>query len=209
MYDDGEGREVSSDLDMQRRDESWYAVQTRVHREKIVEYRLRSQGLSTFLPVTREVHRWSDRRKLVDVPLFATYIFVRLRMNYKSRLQVLQVDGIVGFVGSSGQGTPIPTTEIEAVQVVVAKNIPWSAHPFLNIGERVRIHGGALNGIEGTLLACDRGDTLVLSVEVLGRSLAVSVAGYEIEPLPCGSPRRHLAPMTTDRYLPPGQSASA
>jgi transcription antitermination factor NusG len=163
---------------------SWYALHTRVHREKLVERRLRALGLSTFLPVTTEVHRWSDRQKVIELPLFASYVFVQLDNGHSARRQVLGVDGIVGLVGDRGRGTPIPDSQIDAVRTLVTQKISCSPRPFLTVGQRVRVRGGALDGVEGVLLACERGDTLVVSVDVLGRSLGVSVAGYQVEALP-------------------------
>lgn len=180
-----ENKVDQSDLSL-RKDagEVWYAVHTRVHRERIVESRLRTQGLTAFVPFTTELHTWSDRRKTVEVPVFSSYVFVRAVMNDSNRRKMLTVDGVAGLVGNRGQGTPIPDSEIDAVHTLVSRRICWTPYPFMKVGDRVRIHGGALDGIEGILLSSDGDNTLVVSVELLGRSLAVSVAGYQIEVLP-------------------------
>jgi transcription antitermination factor NusG len=162
----------------------WYAAHTYARSEKAIECRLRAEGLTTFLPLATEVHRWSDRRKVMEVPLFACYVFIRLVMNYGHRLKVLNVDGVLSFVGGGGQGTPIPDPQIDAVRTLVSQKVAWSPHPFPAIGERVRILGGALDGIEGILLSRDRAETLVVSIEALQRSLAVRIAGYQVEALP-------------------------
>ena len=185
---------------------SWYALHTRVHRERVVERRLRALGLPTFLPVTTEVHRWSDRQKVIELPLFASYVFVQLDPGHSARRQVLGVDGIVGLVGDRGRGTPIPDTQIDAVRTLVTQRIPCSPRPFLTIGQRVRVRGGALDGVEGILLACERGDTLVVSVDVLGRSLGVSVAGYQVEALPTRTPSCEST-YTSTVYSPPPKPA--
>lgn len=78
---------------------SWYAVQTRARHEKVVAQRLREQGVTTFLPMYNEVHRWSDRRKVVELPLFSCYVFVRLLPTNEQRLRVLRQDGVFTFVG--------------------------------------------------------------------------------------------------------------
>lgn len=169
-----------------RRDtgEVWYALHTRVHRERVVESRLCTQGLTAFVPVTTEVHTWSDRRKTVEVPIFASYVFVRAAMNHSNRRKMLTVDGVAGLVGNRGQGTPIPDSEIDAVRAVVTRRICWTPYSFIKTGDRVRVHGGALDGIEGILLSDSGDNTLVVSVQLLGRSLAISVAGYQITILP-------------------------
>jgi transcription antitermination factor NusG len=96
-------------------------------------------------------------------------------------LRVLKVDGALSLVGTRGEGTPIPDDEIESVRILMEKQMPWSSHPFLQIGQRVRIRSGALDGMEGVLLSRNGDRTLVISVQAIQRSLAVRVEGYEVE----------------------------
>ena len=163
--------------------ENWYAVHTRARHERVVTQRLREQGITTFLPLVTEVHRWSDRRKSVELPLFGCYVFVKLAATGEQRLRVLRIDGVFKFVGTRGMGTPIADSQIEAVRTLIGQQIPWSAHPFLQIGQRVRVRGGALDGVEGILLARNDDNTLVVSIDAIQRSLAVRIEGYDVEPL--------------------------
>ena len=162
--------------------ENWYGLQTRPRHEKIVAQRLEERGVTTFLPLVTEVHRWSDRKKSVRMPLFSCYVFAKFVPNRSDRLRVLRVDGVFGLVGASGEGTPIPDVQIDAVRSLVETELPWSSHPFLKIGQRVRIRSGALDGLEGILVSRNGDRTLVISVEAIQRSLAVRVEGYEVEP---------------------------
>ncbi len=162
--------------------EYWYGLQTRPRHEKIVAHRLAERGVTTFLPLVTEVHRWSDRKKSVELPLFSCYVFARFVPNRVERLRVLRVEGVFGLVGAQGEGTPIPDSEIEAVRSLVETELPWSSHPFLKIGQRVRIRSGALDGMEGILVSRNGDRTLIISVEAIQRSLAVRVEGYEVEP---------------------------
>jgi transcription antitermination factor NusG len=161
--------------------ETWYGLQTRPRHEKIVVQRLEERGVTTLLPLVTEVHRWSDRKKSVEVPLFSCYVFARFVPNRAERLRVLRVEGVFGLVGARGEGTPIPDEQIEAVRSVVSGQLPWSSHPFLKIGQRVRIRSGALNGVEGILVSRNGDRTLVISVDAIQRSLAVRVEGYAVE----------------------------
>jgi len=163
--------------------ENWYAVHTRARHERVVVHRLQEQGVTTFLPLVTEVHRWSDRRKSVELPLFGCYVFVKLAPSSEERLRVLRIDGVFKFVGAGGLGTPIAEAQIDAVRTLIGQQIPWSAHPFLQIGQRVRVRGGALDGVEGILLAWNDDNTLVVSVDAIQRSLAVRIEGYDVEPL--------------------------
>ena len=161
--------------------ESWYALHTRPKHEKLVAQRLLERGVETFLPTITEVHRWSDRKKKVELPLFSCYVFAKFISNRTERLNVLRVGGVLSLVGSSGEGTAIPNDQIDAVRSVVDGTIPWSPYPFLKIGQRVRIRGGALEGMEGILVSRNGNQTLVISVDAIQRSLAVRVEGYQVE----------------------------
>src|SRR5277367_5526102 len=86
----------------------WYAVQTRARHEKVVAHRLQEQGIAAYLPIVTEVHRWSDRKKTVELPLFSCYLFARLQPTNEDRLRVLTLDGVFQLVGGGRQGTPIP-----------------------------------------------------------------------------------------------------
>jgi transcription antitermination factor NusG len=159
----------------------WYALHTRARHEKLVVQRLAERGVETFLPIVTEVHRWSDRKKTVQLPLFGCYVFAQFTPNRVERLRVLRVDGVLGLVGSQGEGTPIPAEQIDSVRTLIDGNIPWAAHPFLKIGQRVRIRSGALDGLEGILTSRNGDETLVISVDAIQRSLAVRVKGYQVE----------------------------
>lgn len=161
----------------------WFAVHTRARHEKAVAQRLRELGLNSFLPTVKETHRWSDRKKTVELPLFSCYVFVQMTADGKERLPICNTDGVLQIVGPRGQGVAIPDEQIEAVRLLLAEQLPWTEHPFLKVGQRVRIRGGAMDGIEGILLARNGDRTLIISVDVIQRSLAVRIEGYRVEPL--------------------------
>ncbi|MGH9502210.1 MAG: UpxY family transcription antiterminator [Terriglobales bacterium] len=162
----------------------WFAVQTRARSEKAIAERLQEQGLTTFLPLVTEVRRWSDRKKKVELPLFSCYVFVKMMAgNYDERMRVHRTSGVFGIVSMRGEATPIPDEQIDALRAVIAGQIPWSEHPFLKVGQKVRIRGGALNGVEGVLLSRDGDRSLIISVDAIQRSLSLRVEGYDVEPL--------------------------
>jgi len=161
----------------------WYAVHTRARHEKSVAERLREHGMTSFLPLLKQTHTWSDRKKTVEMPLFGCYVFVRMALTGKERLRVCSTDGVLRIVGPRGAGMPIPDEQMDAVRLLLAEQLPCAAHPFLKIGQRVRIRGGAMDGVEGVLLAHNGDRTLIVSVDVIQRSLAVRIEGYHVEPL--------------------------
>jgi transcription antitermination factor NusG len=160
---------------------NWYAVQTRSRHEKFVCHHFQSRGILHYLPIVTEIRRWSDRRKKVELPLFSGYVFVQVEPTNEQRVRVLQVDGVVRFVGHAVEGTPIPDEQIESIRTLVDQKLPWSNHPFLKVGQHIRIRGGSLDGMEGIFHFRNGEDTLVISVDALQRSLSVSIRGYNIE----------------------------
>ncbi len=168
---------------VQQHESQWYALHTRARHERVVENRLHEHGLETFLPVVQEVHRWSDRKKKVEVPLFSCYVFVRCALRPEERAVVHRIDSVLGFVGVRGSGIPIPDEQIESVRTVLAQTAPWRSHPFLKVGQRVRVRGGALDGIEGEFLSENGDHSLIISIDAIQRSMAVRIEGYDVVPL--------------------------
>jgi transcription antitermination factor NusG len=160
---------------------AWYAIQTRARHEKRIGNELQDRGIHAFVPTLRQSHRWSDRTKVVDVPLFSCYVFVNLVASSEQRLDVLKTAGVLSFVRVSGAPAPIPDSQIESIQTVLANKLPISTCGFIQIGQRVRIRGGSLEGVEGILTASKGGQKLVISLELLQQSVEISVEGYAIE----------------------------
>jgi len=162
---------------------SWYAIHTRSRFEKRVADQLREKKIFTFLPLLQQLRRWSDRWSKVEVPAFTCYAFVRIVATAEARVQVLRTPGVLSFVGREGLGASIPDEEIDNLRTVFREKIPCTVHPFINIGRRVRIRGGSLDGIEGILVGQNQDKSLVVSVELLGRSLSIRAEGYDLEPI--------------------------
>ena len=160
----------------------WYAVQTRPRHEKKVLGELTLKSIESYLPVLSQVHRWSDRRKVVQVPLFPGYIFVRAHLDARVRIAVLSIWGALTFVGPQRDAMPIPDTQIEDIRTLLNTKVSLSPYPFLKVGQRVRVRGGALDGVEGILVTNGQ-KRLVISVESIHRSLSLTIEGYDIEPV--------------------------
>jgi transcription antitermination factor NusG len=160
---------------------NWYAVQTMSRHEKQVIKQLEAHRVRTFLPLVRQVRRWSDRRSVVEMPMFGCYAFVRIAQCADERLNILRTPGVVGFVGSERQGTPIPDEQIESIRIAINQETPLFPHPFISTGQRVRVRGGSLDGIEGILVRKGKAQNLVLSIELLHRSTSIQLDGYDIE----------------------------
>jgi len=160
---------------------SWYAVHVRSNFEKRVAMELTSKGLETYLPAVTEVHRWKDRKKLIEVPIFPGYVFTRLLDTPTLRMTVLRTSGTVSILGCGGSIEPVPETEIAAIQRLLQVNAPLLTHPLLREGSWVRIRRGPLKDLEGLLVRIKNQARLVLSVELLSRSVSTEVDICNVE----------------------------
>lgn len=161
----------------------WFALQTRSRHEKRVTADLREKAIQAYLPLCSAQHQWSDRRKVVDTPLFPGYVFVKIAPDVQARVPVLQTNGVISFLGVRGVGIPIPESEIAAIGSVLREGLPVEPHPYVELGQRVRICGGSLDGIEGILTGMDGKKTLVVSIQLIQRSVAVRITGYAVAPV--------------------------
>jgi len=159
----------------------WYAVQTRAKHEKKVAADLIFRGLETYLPLIREVHRWSDRRKTLQVPLFPCYAFVQSARIEEMQTIALCHPSVLRMVGAQGRPAAIPDEEMDSIRTVIRSGIPLSPHSLAHAGERVRIRGGSLDGVKGVLVGGCEDSQLVVNVALLGQAVAVSLRNYELE----------------------------
>jgi transcriptional antiterminator NusG len=161
----------------------WYALYTKSRQERVTSTLLESLGVSVFLPWTTEVHQWSDRKQLVNVPLFPGYLFIRIDPWSKTKVNVLKAPGVVGFVGNRTGPLPIPGDEIENIRTLFQSGARCKPHSYLKQGDPVRIVRGPLIGIEGTLLRSGAKTQLVISVHIIQRAVAVVVSEQDVEPV--------------------------
>jgi transcription antitermination factor NusG len=161
---------------------AWYAVQTRPRHEQQVASQLKQDGIEVLLPVVNQVRRWSDRRKLLQIPLFPTYVLICIALsNNRERVRVLRKSGVIGFVGPRREATPIEPAQIDNVRALMAARMGCQPHPYLTVGQRVRICSGALKGLQGILLRIANDRNLVLSIDLIHKSMIVRIDGYELE----------------------------
>lgn len=159
----------------------WYALSTRHQHEKTVADLLARKGFEAFLPLFSVARRWKDRNKVLSLPLYPSYVF--LKGGFERRLQILMTPGVLGVVSFAGQPGIIPDCEIEAIRRVIANGLRVEPCPFLKCGDRVRVKDGPLEGVEGILVRKKNDVRLVLSVELLSQSVAVELDSCLVEPL--------------------------
>lgn len=157
----------------------WFAAYTASRHEKNVSTQLAERRVESFLPLYQTVHNWKNRtRARLELPLFPSYVFVRISAG--ERAAVLQVPGVLSLVGSSKEAWALPDFEIESLRAGLAQRRP-EPHPYLVVGDRVRITSGPLTGMEGVLAQKKNGPRVVLTLEHIMKSVSVEVGLGEVE----------------------------
>ena len=162
----------------------WYAVHTSCRHEDMVHMRLAAKEIPVFLP---KIEKWStrkDRKKRIRVPLFNGYLFINVHLDKYTWLHVLKTPGVARIVGNQNEPVPIPDEQIDSIRILLNNDVMLNPVPYLKIGQRVRIVNGPLTGVEGILVKTHPGkNKLVVSVDLLQRSLCVELNSIDVEPL--------------------------
>ena len=159
----------------------WFAIRVKPRHEKVVAASLTSKGYEGFLPLYQTRRRWSDRTKVLELPLFPGYLFCRL--DPRRRLPVLKTPGVRYFLGVGRTPMPVDEKEVEAIRRVVESGLPTNPWPYLEHGQRAIIKHGPLTGLEGVFLEMKGTSRLVVSVTLLQRSVSVEIDGAWVKPM--------------------------
>jgi transcription antitermination factor NusG len=159
----------------------WYAVYTRANHEKRVAEQLAHRLVECFLPSYDSVRRWKDRKIRLQLPLFPGYVFVRIQLF--DQPQILQLPSVVRLVGFNGGPTALPDEEIQAMQNGLKRGVCARPHPYITVGRRVRVVCGPLAGLQGILLKRKNRARVIVSLDLIQRSVAVEVSPDELQPI--------------------------
>ena len=158
----------------------WFAAYTTPRHEKAVARQLESRSIELFLPVYSSIRKWKNGcRVTVEQPLFPSYVFVHIPR--RESVKVLQVPGVVSIVGAGREPLELPNAEIESLRSDLPQ-CKFEPHPYLTVGEKVRITGGSLEGMVGILVRKKNNLRVVLTLELIRQSVAVEIGMDEIEP---------------------------
>lgn len=158
----------------------WHGIRTRSNQEKLAAANLDARGFHPFLPVYQTRRRWSDRVVTTELPLFPGYLFCRF--DHQQRLPIVTAPGVVSILSFGGnQPASIPDAEIDAVRLIVQSGLAAQPAPFLREGQRIRVTHGPLRDTEGTLFRKKSNWCLVVSIEMLQRSVSVEIDPAHVE----------------------------
>lgn len=181
-------------------DQPWWAIYTRHQHEKTVADMLATKGFDVFLPLYESMRRWRDRKKLISLPLFPCYVFVK--GGFERKLQVVSTPGVHMMLYRGDQVATIPEEEMSAIRAVVEGRFRVEPHPFLKVGQRVRVLRGAMEGVEGILTRKKNLVRLVLSVDMLAQSVAVEVNAADVESVSDAGEKASVGSRVTNSVRP-------
>jgi transcription elongation factor/antiterminator RfaH len=159
----------------------WYAVYTIANHEKRVAEHLVRRSIEHFLPMYQSVRQWKDRRVQLQLPLFPGYLFVYLAE--RDRLRVSQTPGVARFVGFGGIPAALPDEEIDVLRTRLRNGMRAEPYAYMTAGQKVKVKSGSLTGLEGILVRRKNDTRLVISLDLIMRSVAVEIEGAEVEPI--------------------------
>ncbi len=160
----------------------WYALYVKTRFEKVVARNLRTKGYEEFVPLYRRASRWSDRVKDIELPLFPGYVFCRF--NPLHRMPILTIPGVNAIIGTGKSFVSVDENELADVRTVLKSNLYCEPCPFLEIGQRVYVERGPLAGTQGIITVIRNSYRLVISVNLLRRSVAVQIDRDAVKVIP-------------------------
>ena len=162
---------------------AWYALYTRSRFEKKMLGELTDRSIEVFLPMREILSRWKDRKKRIWIPLFPGYIFVNHVNTPENRFRILNIPGAVRFVGFEGRADPIPETQIQNVRRFLESSIAIDPYPYIQVGTRVEVIAGPLQGIQGLLVEKRGRFRFVLQVDLIRQAISVEIDASDIRPI--------------------------
>lgn len=165
---------------MPGKDIHWFAVTVKPQHEKAVAEQLQAKAFEAYVPLYRSRHHWSDRVKVVELPLFPRYVFGRF--GFEERSRVLATPGVTSIVSFSGRPCPVSDQEIDAVKTMVGSGLPVKVWPYVGVGQKIRVRHGAMAGLEGILVRVKADYRIVVNLQLLNRGVCVEVERDLVEP---------------------------
>jgi transcription antitermination factor NusG len=164
----------------------WYACYTRARHEKRVDEQLRERGIDSYLPLVPRLRQWKDRRKVIDWPLFPSYVFGRFALLDVRR--VLSIPGVSAIVRVSGRPVPIPEEELDNVrlfaQALRGGESELERRPYMEEGQWVEVLDGPFRGVRGIVMQRRGRRRVLIGIKAIGQGLEVNIDTGALRPIP-------------------------
>lgn len=162
----------------------WYALWTKSRHEFKAEEALSIKGFEVFLPKTLKLSIRKDRKKYYNSPLFPGYIFIKTKLDKETYIEIVKTHGIMNVLGWKEKKAPfIPEKQIESLKILVDRSIPLEEHPFLKVGNYVKVIKGPLKGVIGIILNIKSKRKLIVQIDLLKRATSCEVSADDVIPI--------------------------
>jgi transcription antitermination factor NusG len=158
----------------------WYVLMVRSNHEKRIAHALGERGIAHFLPCYRSLRQWKDRRITLELPLFPSYLFVRISL--AERLRALTIPHVFSLVGTGGSPATVSEREIDSIRRGVEHG-EAQPYPYLTVGEPVVVTQGPMCGVAGILVCQQNSARVVISVQTIARSIVLNVDSASVRPV--------------------------
>lgn len=166
-------------------DRRWYACYTRARHEKRVDRLLGERGIESYLPVVPRLRQWKDRKKVVNWPMFPSYVFSRFARD--ELIQVLRVPGIATVVRSNGLLVPIGIEELDNVRrfalALAMQDVQPELRPYIAEGQWVRVVDGPFQGVSGIVIECRNKRRVLVGLKAIGQGLEIDIDTRLLKPI--------------------------
>lgn len=163
---------------------AWYVLHTKSRFENVVNELLQKKSLEVFLPLITVASKRKDRKKMIRVPLFPGYVFVKSDLHPQHHLEIVKTAGAVKLVGDKTGPISVPEATIESLAIMVASDKPITTGSSFTRGDRVVVVNGPFAGVTGLFERYQGADRIVVYVEALGQFAAVEVSVEDVERVP-------------------------
>jgi transcription antitermination factor NusG len=158
----------------------WRVVRVASNQEKKVARSLAARSIEHYLPLYKERRQWADRTMVGSYPLFPGYLF--LRFSPQERVDVLSTPGVVRMLGEERRDM-VPASDVERIRIGLADGLSLRPHPWIVVGERVRIRRGTFASVEGVVRELRHQSSVVLSLGSMNHCFSLEIEACDLEVL--------------------------
>ena len=163
---------------------AWYVLHTKSRFEQVVSDGLLKKSMDVFLPLITVASKRKDRKKMIRVPLFPGYVFVKSDLHPHHHLEIVKTVGAVKLVGDNRGPISVPDVTIDSLHIMVVSDKPITTGCAFAKGDKVVVVNGPFTGVTGVFERYQGADRIVVFIEALGQFAAVEVAVDDVERVP-------------------------